>query len=342
MPSSEAIGRLLSRRRGRARLAGGAGRSGCRPTTQPSSSTPPARPDIPKARWSPMASISPRTRNIVEHYPTLREKPHRTVAYLPLCHVLGRDVAITLPLISQLVPHFGEDAEDLRRRCSRWRRRCCSRCRAICRNSRPRCWSASAIRRRSSARATRWRCAWRAGMRAGAGTAAPASQDARLRARPGLVFRPLLNKLGFDQLELVICGGAPLPPETHGALADAAASTSSRSTAKPRRRAASSAGQRGPFPAAGRCRHAASRLERALAEDGEILVRSDRFVRGLLAQRRRRRARCEADDGWLRTGDVGEWTATAALRLIDRARDFIVTAGGKTLSPSFIENALRA
>ena len=34
--------------------------------------------------------------------------------------------------------------------------------------------------------------------------------------------------------------------------------------------------------------------------------------------------------------------ATARLRLIDRARDFIVTAGGKTISPSFIENALRA
>ena len=33
---------------------------------------------------------------------------------------------------------------------------------------------------------------------------------------------------------------------------------------------------------------------------------------------------------------------TATLRLIDRARDFIVTAGGKTISPSFIENVLRA
>ena len=46
-------------------------------------------------------------------------------------------------------------------------------------------------------------------------------------------------------------------------------------------------------------------------------------------------------DGWLRTGDVGEWR-DGGLRLIDRARDFIVTAGGKTISPSFIENALRA
>src|SRR5262249_17505116 len=40
------------------------------------------------------------TANIVDHYPTLAEKEHRTVAYLPLCHVLGRDVAVTLPLIS--------------------------------------------------------------------------------------------------------------------------------------------------------------------------------------------------------------------------------------------------
>ena len=56
---------------------------------------------------------------------------------------------------------------------------------------------------------------------------------------------------GFDQLELVISGGAPLPPETAGAVADAAASTSSRSTARPRRPAPSSAGQPGPFPRPG-------------------------------------------------------------------------------------------
>ena len=47
--------------------------------------------------------------NLVDHYPALAHKQHRTVGYLPLCHVLGRDVAVTLPLISQLVPHFGEE-----------------------------------------------------------------------------------------------------------------------------------------------------------------------------------------------------------------------------------------
>ena len=46
-------------------------------------------------------------------------------------------------------------------------------------------------------------------------------------------------------------------------------------------------------------------------------------------------------DGWLRTGDVGK-LEDGQLKLIDRARDFIVTSGGKTLSPSFIESLLRA
>src|SRR5262249_38076052 len=48
----------------------------------------------------------------------------------------------------------------------------------------------------------------------------------------------------------------------------------------------------------------------------------------------------KSDDGWLRTGDVGEWR-DGALRLIDRARDFIVTSGGKTISPSLIESVVR-
>ena len=78
----------------------------------------------------------------------------------------------------------------------------------------------------------------------------------------------------------------------------------------------------------------------SLAPDGEILVRGpdlfDRYWRADEATRAVKRA-----DGWLRTGDVGEWR-DGNLRLIDRARDFIVTAGGKTISPSLIENALRA
>ena len=90
-------------------------RGDCDPTRRRSSSTPRAPRAIRRARWSRTASTWPRRCNLVEHYPTLAEREHRTVAYLPLCHILGRDIAVTLPLLSKLVPHFGEDVEDLPR-----------------------------------------------------------------------------------------------------------------------------------------------------------------------------------------------------------------------------------
>lgn len=47
-------------------------------------------------------------------------------------------------------------------------------------------------------------------------------------------------------------------------------------------------------------------------------------------------------DGWLKTGDVGEWVDGTHLKITDRAKDIIITAGGKNLSPSEIENSIKA
>ncbi|MBW3667018.1 MAG: AMP-binding protein, partial [Actinobacteria bacterium] len=47
------------------------------------------------------------------------------------------------------------------------------------------------------------------------------------------------------------------------------------------------------------------------------------------------------DDGWLKTGDVGEWVDGTHVKIVDRIKDIIITSGGKNISPSEIENALK-
>ncbi|MFV2000795.1 MAG: long-chain fatty acid--CoA ligase, partial [Acidimicrobiia bacterium] len=48
------------------------------------------------------------------------------------------------------------------------------------------------------------------------------------------------------------------------------------------------------------------------------------------------------DDGWLKTGDVGEWVDGTYVKIIDRIKHIIITSGGKNISPSEIENSLKA
>src|SRR5262245_20122041 len=91
------------------------------------------------------------------------------------------------------------------------------------------------------------------------------------------------------------------------------------------------AGQRGPFPRPGDVGTVPDGWTVRLAADGEIEVASADLFDGYWNNAEATRA-VMGDDDWLRTGDVGEWR-DGHLRLIDRARDFIVTSGGKTLSP---------
>jgi long-chain acyl-CoA synthetase len=279
------------------------------------------------------------TANIVDHYPTLAQNEHRTIAYLPLCHVLGRDVAVTLPLISRLVPHFGEDPEDLATtlfevaptvlftvprylqkfasqvllgilNSSVAKRAGADLAMGFARSYAPRRWTGEAV----FARAALYRLC-----RAG-------------------VFVPILNKLGFDRLELVICAGAPLPPATM-ALWQMLGVNVTEMYGQTETAGGIISGQRGPFPRPGDVGTAPAGWQVKLADDGEVLVRSPDLFDCYWNNPEATRA-IKGEDGFLRTGDIGEWR-DGALRLVDRARDFIVTSGGKTISPLSIENILR-
>jgi long-chain acyl-CoA synthetase len=80
--------------------------------------------------------------------------------------------------------------------------------------------------------------------------------------------------------------------------------------------------------------------EMRIAEDGEILVRSGMVFAGYYKDPEATAETMDAE-GFLLTGDVGEVDAGGFLRITDRKKDLIITAGGKNISPSNIETALK-
>ena len=81
-------------------------------------------------------------------------------------------------------------------------------------------------------------------------------------------------------------------------------------------------------------------VELRIAEDGEILIRSNTVFAGYYGEPEATREVLD-DEGFVHTGDVGHLDADGFLVITDRKKDIIVTAGGKNVAPQNLENDLK-
>ena len=152
-----------------------------------------------------------------------------------------------------------------------------------------------------------------------------------------IAFRSLRKKLGLLNIDNAVSGAAPISPEIlrffmslgvpiyegYGMTENSAIATGNT----PDKVKLGTVGT----PQAG--------TELKLAADGEILVRHPGVFKGYYKNEEATKEVID-EDGWLYTGDVGEYDGEF-LKIVDRKKDIIITSGGKNVSPSEIENNIK-
>jgi long-chain acyl-CoA synthetase len=261
------------------------------------------------------------------------------LSYLPLCHIAERLLTVIDGVWAGLVVNFGEGGpafpQDLRE------------VQPTVFLGVPRVWeklmAGVEIRMADATRLKRlvYRTCLKHGMRVAPrrmnGVATVADRVV-LALTEALVFRALREKLGMSRVRAAVSGAAPIAPqvleflwaigvpvrEGYGQTENTAICTLTP-VGDVRLGAVGTA-----LPG----------VEVRIADDGEILTRSAGVFQGYLDDPEAT-ARAVDAGGWLRTGDVGELDADGYLRITDRKKDIIITAGGKNVSPSEIENLLK-
>jgi len=260
-----------------------------------------------------------------------------SLSYLPLCHVAEQAFTNIGPLYVGSTVSFGESLrtvqEDLREIAPTFFLGV------------PRIWeklhSSIYIKMQETGRFRQAMFNW--AMRACEPLANKSREQLSLRERASfwlsywLIFRALQNYIGLRRCRIAMTGAAALAPEVLRffriigvPLVEIYGLTETTGVVT---------GQRPERAVLGTVGTAIRGVEVRLGEHDEILVRGGLVFKGYYKDES---ATAEAiQDGWLHTGDVGVWS-DGQLRIIDRLKDLMITAGGKNLSPSEIENTMKA
>ena len=152
------------------------------------------------------------------------------------------------------------------------------------------------------------------------------------------IFSAIRKQVGLDDADVILSGAAPIAIEVLDFFAalglpilEVYGMTETATTVTVNRKDAPRFGTVGQ-PYRG--------LEVRLGGDGEVLIRGPKVMRGYRNDPEKTAEAIDAD-GWLYTGDIGEFDADGYLRIVDRKKDLIINSAGKNMSPSNIENKLK-
>ncbi|MCH7582961.1 MAG: AMP-binding protein [Acidobacteria bacterium] len=154
-----------------------------------------------------------------------------------------------------------------------------------------------------------------------------------------IVFRALKERIGMRRVRYAAVGAAPIAPELIQyflgmgvPLFELYGMTENSAVATCNFPGSNKVGTVGaPYPGIG------LRIDQ---ETGEIQTKHPAVFKGYW-NKPEKTAEAFTEDGWLRTGDVGEWVDGTHVKIVDRMKDIIITSGGKNISPSEIENSLK-
>ena len=154
-----------------------------------------------------------------------------------------------------------------------------------------------------------------------------------------LVLGKIRAAIGLDQARWLVCGDAPIPRETLAFFAGLGLPMTEAwgmtelsgiaTVSHPRDAVLGCVGK--PLPG----------LEARVAADGEFLVRGPLVMKGYRNEPEKT-AEAIDSDGWLHTGDIATVDDDGNVSIIDRKKELIVNAAGKTMSPCHIENTIKA
>lgn len=262
------------------------------------------------------------------------------LSFLPLCHIAERSFSVLWPLAAGTTISFAENLET------------------VPENIRevsptvffavPRIWekfySSITLQMKDATRFGQWayRTALAIGLRTVdyrlAGRPLPLSLRALRLLAEWAVFRNIRRLLGLDKVRFTVTGAAPISPDLirwYMALGvnmyELYGQTETTGVVTSNWQGNMKLGSAGKV---------IDGMELKLSPKGEIMVRGPLNFMGYLNQPEKTAEVLDAD-GWLRTGDVGSVDEDGFLRITDRMKDIIITAGGKNITPSEIENQLK-